>query len=153
MMRQVCLAEEYDVIFHLGDDYSDLNDNHDITDDKEVYRVPGIMNSISCSEKVSMIQHVCIEGWQFQLVHRQEDAEFINPHDDIVLYGHTHHPSHYRQKGILFANPGHLKNAHHRNHHASYLLITINDMILKMEWKDQEAQIFEDYTIKYNDIH
>ncbi|HNX01560.1 MAG TPA: metallophosphoesterase family protein [Candidatus Cloacimonadota bacterium] len=145
-LRQVCQMEEYEVLFHLGDDYSDLNENDDLTDHKMVIRVPGVMDHVTRSGSVDLIQHVTIENWRFQLVHRQEDEEMIFPLDHVILFGHTHHPVHFFRNKILYANPGHLKSTHHRNHHASYMLITLDDNILNIEWKDHKGIIFDRYS-------
>ncbi len=152
-LREVCLSEKFDVFFHLGDDYSDLDNNSDLTDTKKVFKVPGLMNNLSQDEAVPMIQHITVENWRFQLVHRQEDIEYITPPDDVVLFGHTHHPSYQFRKGILYANPGHLKSSHHRNHHASYLMITLDKEKMNLDWKDLNGQVFEQQTFTRADWH
>jgi uncharacterized protein len=152
-LRQVCLAEKYDIIFHLGDDYTDLEENTDLTLSKEVYRVPGVLNKIINDEIVPIILHVTIENWRFQLVHRLEDSECITPKDEVILFGHTHHPVYHYHNGVLYANPGHLKSSHHRNHQASYLLITLDKEKMHLEWKELNGTIFEERTYKHNDLN
>lgn len=152
-LRHVCLSEKYDVLIHLGDDYSDLDNHFDFTDSKQVFRVPGIMNNVALSDNAPMILHIIIDDWRFQLVHREEDSECISPRDDVILYGHTHHPVHHFHNGVLYANPGHLKSSHHRNHDASYLMITLNAEKIELEWKDPQGNTFDEYTILRTDLH
>jgi uncharacterized protein len=152
-IRQVCLSEKYDILFHLGDDYSDLDENTDLTDSKLVIKVPGIMNHVDSSDIVPMIQHLTIENWRFQLVHRKEDIECINPTDDVILFGHTHHPIYHLHNGILYANPGHLKSKNHRNHQATYLLITLDEERMNFAWKDVNGYINEQRTFIRDEFH
>jgi uncharacterized protein len=150
-LRKVCQSEQFDILFHLGDDYSDLENNFDLIEAKQVFKVPGLMNHVSSEETIPMVQHVIIESWRFQLVHRKEDTESQALPEDLVLFGHTHHPVYYFQNGIQYANPGHLKSSHHRNHHASYLLITLNDDRLILEWKDIQGLTFEQQILNRSD--
>jgi uncharacterized protein len=150
-LRKVCQSEQFDILFHLGDDYSDLETNFDLIETKQVYKVPGIMNHVGLIETIPMVQHVIIDGWKFQLVHRKEDMESTALSEDLVLFGHTHHPVYYSQNGIQYANPGHLKSSHHRDHHASYLLITLDEDRLILEWKDINCLTFEQHMLKRRD--
>jgi predicted phosphodiesterase len=152
-LRQVCLSEKYDIIFHLGDDYSDLDHNHDLTDAKQVFRVPGIINEPGNPYTPPLIQHVIIDNWRFQLVHRYDDVECVEPPDEVILFGHTHQPVYHFNHGILYANPGHLKSSHHRNHHASYLMITLDEEQMHLEWKDLNGLIFIRHAVTRADGH
>ena len=118
----------YSHIFHLGDNYEDLDENPDLTEGRELHRVPGLYHPGYLSGSLPRYQKVEVDGWRFLLVHSPEDTQ-RTPHDDVqfVLYGHTHKPGIMQQNGQAWCNPGHLKRAFDRGHAPSWLVIELHD--------------------------
>jgi putative phosphoesterase len=139
-LRKVCLQGEYDFIFHLGDDFADLNDNDDLLEGKILVRVPGNANSVLPSEQNPLKQYITIEGWHFLLVHRQQDFASSDI-ADVVCFGHTHQPDFTYHNNIPFLNPGHLKASMDRGFAASYLIMEVAPEILRCTWKSLDGKI------------
>jgi len=133
----------YSHIIHLGDDFDDMNNNFDITDNIELIRVPGIYYAGYRDGTTPSVLEIKIEKWRFALAHMLEDLAKVKHPADIYLYGHTHH-SHYEQiRDKHFINPGHLKAHSDRGHKASYVVMIINDTNLEIQFKHLDGNIFD----------
>ncbi len=130
-LRQ-CGAEE---LVHLGDDYTDSEE----CGEDRVIRVPGIYCVAYHIPEIPNRLIIERAGWRILLSHTREshpldgidDAkpeELIQHHAvDIVLYGHTHVPDITREQGIIFGNPGHLKDDDKRGHPPTGGLLTLTE--------------------------
>lgn len=144
ILRKVFKIEkEYTHIFHLGDDYEDMNDNSDITDNAELIRVPGIYNPGYKDGSLPVIQEIQIYNWKFALAHRLEDLMKTTISADIYLYGHTHHFNYDNIDDKYFINPGHLTARRDRDRKASYVIITINKENAEIQFKYLDGEVFK----------
>ena len=142
-IRKVFKKEkEYSHIIHLGDDFEDMNDNYDITDNVDLIKIPGIYHAGYKDGTTPSVLEIEIEDWRFALAHMLEDLATVNHPADVYLYGHTHH-SHYDQIGDKhFINPGHLKADSDRGQKASYVVMIINGNNLEIQFKHLDGSIF-----------
>lgn len=133
---------EYTHIFHLGDDFEDMDKNIDITDNIELIRVPGIYHSGYKDGTLPAILEIKIENWRFALAHRLEDLLKTNFPADIYLYGHTHQYNYDHIADKYFINPGHLKAKTDRGQKASYVVMTI-DKNVDVQFKHLDGKVFK----------
>ncbi len=120
-------SADYSHIFHLGDEYEDMDDNPDLTEGRTLMRVPGLYHPGYLSGALPRIQRVEVEGWTFLLAHSADDAHNADLTGiDVVLYGHTHKPGIMQGDGRAWCNPGHLKREHDRGHAAGWMVIELN---------------------------
>ena len=134
-------------IFHLGDDYNDLDTNLDLIADKDIYKVPGIYHPVYRNGSIEPTLTVTINNWNFLLIHALEDLNKNRNNADVILYGHTHHADFRNIEGQYFINPGHLKAETDRNRKASYLIAELNDHKLNLCFKYLDGNIFLEETI------
>ncbi len=150
LLRKALSKEEnISHIFHLGDNYEDIENNLDLTDGKIIYRVPGIYHSGYITRKLPAILEINIEDKTFFLVHNIQDIVPINlPPKSIVLFGHSHHPELNLDGNVFSANPGHLKKDNDRNSDASYLVIEISKKETTFKLKNIWGDVFKKDSIK-----
>ena len=134
--------KEYTHIFHLGDDYEDLNDNFDITNNIELIRVPGVYHPGYKDGTIPAFLEVEFDNWRFALAHRLEDLMNISIPADIYFYGHTHHSNFDHIENKYFINPGHLKAKSDRGQKASYVVMTIDKSNAEIQFKHLDGKIF-----------
>ena len=143
MLRKVFQIEkEYSHIFHLGDDYEDMNDNSDITDNVELIRVPGLYHPGYKDRSIPAILEIEIDNWKFALAHRLEDLLKTTISADIYLYGHTHHFNFDHIDDKYFINPGHLTARRDRDRNASYVVMVINKDNAEIQFKYLDGEVF-----------
>lgn len=140
--------KDYTHIFHLGDNYDDLKNNYDLTDNKKVFRVPGLYHAGYIDGTIPPILEVEIENWLFVLAHDVEDLLKTKSPADIYLYGHTHHSNYDNIDDRHFINPGHLKSETDRGHKASYAVLEINNNNAEVEFKYLDGKIFRQKSLK-----
>jgi uncharacterized protein len=149
ILRQV-LTKEPDVsmIFHLGDFYGDLEENYDLTDGKQIFRVPGIFNSGYFSGKLPATCVTVINGWKIGCVHAPQDIPKLPSKLDLVMHGHTHRPFIDKQPTRIILNPGHLKNVIDRGNMASYAILEVTETDLKIKIIEISCNLKEVNTFK-----
>ncbi len=135
-------------IFHLGDFYKDLDNNFDLTDEKEILKIPGIFHLKYLDKTLSATQSASISGWNFLLVHNIEDLKDIPNSTDFILYGHTHQYSFEKKNKLYFLNPGHLKEKIEKKRKASYVVMNITPARVEIFFKFLDSSIF--YSEKIN---
>lgn len=135
-----------DYIFHLGDDYEDLDENFDLTKNAEIIKVPGIFHPGYLDGSLEKIQIVNIQNWQFLLVHNIEDISRTTA--DMILFGHTHDRTFQKGNFQYFLNPGHLKSLTHRNRKASYATLELNLNNIEITFKEIDSKQIEKFYIK-----
>jgi len=140
--------QDYTHIIHLGDNYDDLKHNYDLTDNKEVFRVPGLYHAGYTDGSIPAILEVEIENWQFALAHNVEDLLKTKMPADIYLYGHTHHSNYDHIDDRHFINPGHLKSETDRGHRASYAVLKLDENNAELQFKHLDGNIFRHKSLK-----
>ncbi|RLG72524.1 MAG: YfcE family phosphodiesterase [Methanobacteriota archaeon] len=107
-------------VIHLGDDYEDAEVLNKLG--VEVTRVPGVFSAYYADPRVPNRIIKDYAGWRVLITHTPEshknDLEGdIKPEEavakgevDMVLHGHTHIPRAEKNLGVVWINPGHLKN-------------------------------------------
>ncbi len=112
-----------ETIIHLGDDFTDIDE----CGEENAVRVPGVFSDTYQNPDVPNRRVEDFAGWRVLLTHTISSHPNDLPGDirpeqlienrgvDVVLYGHTHIPDIKREQGILFVNPGHLKDEDKRD--------------------------------------
>ncbi len=134
-------------IFHLGDFYEDMDDNIDLTEYKQIYKVPGLFHPKYLDKTFPNSLRISLDNWQFLLVHFLDDVKRLHNDLDVVFYGHTHRWNWKQIDGISFVNPGHLKNHRDRGREASYVVADVHEDKLVLHWKNLKKEEFFTKTI------
>jgi len=120
---------------HLGDDYDDVLGLAD--EGIDILQVPGIYNPKYLDGSLPAKLRENVLGLRLLLVHSMEKD--VTREDmtvtDIILHGHTHHPSMVLEDGLFKMNPGHLKGPKDKNIEPSFGLLDIGS-------KEVTASIF-----------
>lgn len=132
----------YDYLIHLGDNYEDLDYYLPLAEKVKILRVVGIYHSDYYTGKLPKVISERIGGTEFLLAHVLGDAEReLSEKTRVVLFGHTHKPEVYEKNGVIYANPGHLKQAEDRGYEASYLCLRSGDGKLEFVQKNITGKI------------
>ncbi len=117
--RYLLDSYQVEMFIHLGDDYSDA-----LSLEKfglRVLRVPGVFSGYYQDPHIPNRIVEILSGYRVLLSHtlsshRNDLPQDLKPEDliknkevDIVLFGHTHVPFLEEREGILYLNPGHVK--------------------------------------------
>ena len=130
------------MFIHLGDDYTDPDE----LGEHELVRVPGVFSAAYADASIPNRFIKDIVGWRLFLTHTLSShpndlpgdmtpEEIINGRRaDAVFFGHTHVPEIKEDHGIVFMNPGHLKNEDKRGSPPTfaYVELSMNRMILRI---------------------
>lgn len=133
-------------IFHLSDNYEDLDENYDLTDNKIITKVPGIFHPGYISKELPTVVLTKIGSWEFVLLHNLEDLNIKS--SDLVLFGHTHKQIFFREGNVYFLNPGHLKNSSSSNQSPGYAVIEVFRNKLNIKLKNIEGTTVQNYQIE-----
>lgn len=136
-------VSESEYIFHLGDNYEDLDDNQDLLTGKEIVRVPGIFHPGYLAGTIPAVQIVTVLNWSFFLVHNLDDIPQIRPKHDVFLFGHSHQMSFFESDGRYYLNPGHLKKEWDKNRPASYVVMDVRIDGIDIEFKDKDGAFLD----------
>ncbi|MCK4941499.1 YfcE family phosphodiesterase [candidate division WOR-3 bacterium] len=131
-----------DKIIHLGDDYSDVDE----LGERGILRVPGVFSDAYQDAKIPNRMVENYGGWRFLLSHTVSSHPNDLPGDlvpedlirdkrvKVVLYGHSHMPDIKQEHGIIFFNPGHLKNEDKKGFPPTfgYIELTIADLLVRL---------------------
>jgi len=124
-----------DLIIHLGDEYNDVDILNDLGID--IIKVPGIFSSYYQDPSIPNRIIKEIEGVKVLITHSLDPHPNDLPQDrgpqDIiteenikaVFYGHTHIAKVEEKKGVMFVNPGHLRESDKRGNPASFAIVEI----------------------------
>ncbi|MDO9577810.1 MAG: metallophosphoesterase family protein [Candidatus Cloacimonadales bacterium] len=129
-------------IFHLGDDYGDMDENFDLLENRILVKVPGLYHDGYRDGSIPRIQTVEIAGWKFQLAHFVKDINAIPADIIVIFYGHTHRWNFKKLDDIYFVNPGHLKNFFDRGNEATYLILEVTPDKLDFRFKNIENKTY-----------
>lgn len=144
---------------HLGDDYTDIDE----LGERDVIRVPGVFSEVYQDLNVPnrIVQNFA--GWRFLLTHTPASHANDLPSDlkpealietqqvRVLLYGHTHVPEIREASGVVFFNPGHLKNEDKRGYPPTfgYLELTIDRLLARIyKLQDRSILVEEKYRKK-----
>lgn len=135
-------AQGVDRVIHLGDDYTDADE----IGVQNVIRVPGVFCDAYQDSKIRNRLVHNFAGWRFLLSHTLASHANDLPDDPkpevlirdkrvhVVLYGHTHIPEIKQEHGVIFINPGHLKNEDKKGFPPTfgYIELTINTLLVRI---------------------
>lgn len=125
-----------EVIVHLGDDYDDVKALSD-REGVPIIQVPGVFSTYY---RDPAIPNRIIEKWagvRVLLTHTPEGHENDLPTDlkpeevaageevRMVLFGHSHIPAATAEGGVVWVNPGHLKDQDKKGYPPTYALLEI----------------------------
>ncbi len=120
-------------ILHLGDDYRDLETLAQAG--LAVLGVPGLYCPEYRDPNVPNRRIVELAGLKFLLTHTEARSGYDGPEDldpemacyevDAVLFGHSHTPKLSERQGVVWINPGHLRDRTDRNSPPSFALLHI----------------------------
>jgi len=148
LLRKVLSVEQkYQYLFHLGDNYEDLDSNLDLIKGVKLHKVPGIYHRGYLNGRLTAIKTVEIHSWKFLIVHDLKDYIRNSVEAEIVCYGHTHQFNLEKQGKKLFLNPGHLKDLQDKGRIASYAVLEIDNKMIRIEIKDIEQKILKELEI------
>jgi uncharacterized protein len=136
-----------DYVFHLGDDFEDLNRHQDLLDNKIVLQVPGIHHPYYLMPTMPTVQSITICNWTFALAHVQKDFSKNKVQADVYLYGHTHHPALQQKNKAHFLNPGHLKNYQDRGFMASFSTLDVSGEKIIVKIYTIDSNLFLEKTL------
>ena len=124
------------LIAHLGDECEDIDAIRDMR--LELIEVPGVY----CQEyQDPAIPNRVIKEFEGQRVlfthtpqtHKNDLPGDLDPEQlaldkkvDVVVFGHTHIPEAKIENGVLWVNPGHLKDSDKKGHAPSFALLDID---------------------------
>lgn len=128
-------------LLHLGDDYRDLAILAQAG--LKVLGVPGVFCPEYRDPSIPNRQMVQLEGLKFFLTHTENRHRYDAPEDpdpelacyevDAVLFGHTHTPTLEKRQGVVWINPGHLRERTDRGHPPTFALLHISLPELKVQ--------------------
>jgi len=123
------------VFCHLGDDYEDMRALEAGT--LAVVQVPGVFSSYYRDPAVPNRVLRSWGGKRFLLTHTKvrhendlrgdpDPRELVAKGEvDGILYGHSHTPEVLAEQGVLFLNPGHLKDEDKKGYPPTYGLVEV----------------------------
>ncbi len=139
-------------IIHLGDDYTDIDE----CGEENVLRVPGVFSDTYQKSEIPNRRVENFTGWRVLLSHTLSShandlPDDIKPEDlvqnkkvDMVFYGHTHVPDIKKIHGVIFINPGHLKNDDKKGYPPTFgLLEFLNDNVTVVIYNLKTKSIFK----------
>jgi len=148
-LRDILLEEEdCKTIFHLGDNYEDIDNCSDLNGDKKILRVPGIFHKGYRNRTIDAIQIHKSFNWKLLLVHDINDAAGKFHDIDVFLHGHTHKPDFVKHHGKYYFNPGHLKHSKDRGSTASYAILEVDEKSIKFIVKNYKGSVIDNIIIK-----
>jgi putative phosphoesterase len=135
--------ERIATLYHLGDDYDDLNGFRDGGFD--ILQVPGIYDHQFLDRSAPEKLTDSVLGLQLLLAHSRDKSvhgEDIMVHD-IILFGHTHRPEMALTDGHLFLNPGHLKGAKDKTTDPTFGLLDIHEQNVTVSIYDLDFKVHQ----------
>lgn len=128
-------------VFHLGDDYRDLATLKEAG--LEVTGVPGLHCREYGNPAIPNRRVVELGGWKILLTHTESRERYDRPGDpdprelakevQLVLFGHTHTPTLEMRQGVLWLNPGHLRDRRDRGQPPTYALLDLSPGEIRAE--------------------
>ncbi len=139
--------EQCDYVFHLGDNYEDIEENVDLLTGKKIFRVPGIFHPGYLDGSLPALQSVQIKNWSFLLVHNIDDLPEVITNNHIILYGHSHRLRFGKTEEHYYINPGHLKDEWDKDRPASYAFLEVDIDKITVIFKDKNGTVIQKHII------
>ncbi|MFY9141189.1 MAG: YfcE family phosphodiesterase [Thermacetogeniaceae bacterium] len=124
------------LIAHLGDECEDVDAIRDMR--LEIIEVPGVYSKEYQDPTIPNRLIREIEGKKILFTHTAQTHKNDLPGDlnpeqlaldgkvDVIAYGHTHIPKAKFENGVLWVNPGHLKNEDKKGYAPSFAVLDID---------------------------
>ena len=119
---------EVDLIFHLGDDYSDGEELS--LSGTETRIIPGLWCEEYHAPSIPNMLVETFEGVTLSCAHADQDLTARERGANIVMTGHTHVAKIGKLGDAIYVNPGHLKSSRDRGQSPSYAVIHIQGDVL-----------------------
>lgn len=137
--------------FHLGDNYEDIEENYDLTDNKIILRVPGIYHNKYLDGSLPKFKKITIHHWNFLLLHSLDDLPDNYENIDLVCFGHTHEAEVYKKQTTYFLNPGHLKSKNETTK-PSYAVVDVSEETIYINIKTIDKEMIKSVIINRQQI-
>jgi putative phosphoesterase len=134
-------SQGVETLLHLGDDYRDHRTLSQTG--LEVIGVPGVYCPEYRDPHISNRQVVVLGGLKFLLTHTETRHPYDDPQDldpeltcyevDVVLFGHTHVPELEERQGVVWINPGHLRDRTDRGQAPTFALLHLDPPELQVQ--------------------
>ncbi len=127
---------KYDLVLHLGDNYSDIYDLQKIFTG-DIIAVPGLWRKEYSDKAIENIRLIEFENFNIIMSHVENEGRLLFTDDKqyIQLFGHSHQYLIDKKDDNYLLNPGHLKNRIDRGYPATFGEIIVNgssiDLIVK----------------------
>ena len=124
------------LIAHLGDECEDVDAIRDMR--LEIIEVPGVYCQEYQDSAITNRVLKVFEGQRVLFTHTAETHKNDLPEDpdpkqlalddkvDVVAFGHTHIPEAKVENGVLWVNPGHLKDSDKKGYAPSFAILDID---------------------------
>jgi len=134
-------------IIHLGDDWDDVKKQI------EIIKVPGVFSEYYKDSKIPNRLIFEFESWKVLLTHTQKSHQNDLPKDlkpetlikskevDVILYGHTHIPAIEKKEGVIYINPGHLKESDKKGYPMSFAVLEFEKGLLSAKIIDFKTKL------------
>jgi hypothetical protein len=140
-LAEVLKGKGVATLLHVGDDYGDLKTLSQVG--LEVIGVPGVYCREYGDDQVPNRLVTELNGVKLLLTHTESRHKNDRPGDpapetlarqvQIVLFGHTHAPTVEERQGVLWLNPGHLRDRPDRGHAPTFALLALSPGEAKVE--------------------
>lgn len=139
-------ALDVEIIFHLGDDFSDAQDL--ARSGYDVRMVPGLWCPEYTDGRIPNRLIETVDGVSIAAVHAEKDLRAIERAADVVLAGHTHEAALVRLGRSLYLNPGHLSKKSRRGGKASFATLAIEPDTLRTTIHETDGSVRTAKTVK-----
>ncbi|MEQ8220776.1 MAG: metallophosphoesterase family protein [Candidatus Eremiobacterota bacterium] len=146
-----------ELIIHMGDDSCEADILYDLN--VKIITVPGVYEEAYKKDDIKNRLIEEINGWKCLISHTMKSHENdlsydIKPEEviekklaHVILYGHSHIPSLYKEHGIVFINPGHLKDEDKKGYGPSYAIADFTEDMVSVEIIDlKDGHILNEMT-------
>ncbi|MDI6854701.1 MAG: YfcE family phosphodiesterase [Deltaproteobacteria bacterium] len=152
-LAELLKTEGVSTVLHVGDDYRDLEILEQFG--LEVKGVPGVWCREYSDPRVPNRLVVELNGVKILLTHTESrhrndapgdpDPQVLAQEVQIVLFGHSHRPALEDRQGVLWLNPGHLKNRQDRGYPPTFALLALSPekVAAKIRGLEDEAVILQ----------
>ncbi|HOE90586.1 MAG TPA: metallophosphoesterase family protein [Candidatus Cloacimonadota bacterium] len=134
--------KKIDILIHLGDEHTDIDNFVELLDKMRVFSVAGIHHRDYLNQSKRKL-NFNLESLRFQITHSPKDLDLTSKNIDIFIHGHTHLSLIDEHKTFVILNPGHLKSEIDRGEHPTYMVLEVKDHDLMVSLKNRHGGIIE----------
>ena len=155
-LAELLRAAGVSTLLHVGDDYRDLA--FLAREGLTVLGVPGVYCPEYSDPQIPNRQVVEVNGVKVLLTHTETRHRLDAPQDPdpqapargvkVVIYGHSHLPALQERAGVLWLNPGHLKDRTDKGHPPTFALLRLTP-----ERAEVEIRRLEDNAVVLREAH